>query len=106
VQINIKKTVKVLSFEATGGEWQIYSYRPNDSDPLYRDQAHYDEVVAKLNKAVLRAAKSTKTRSEFIDKAEKTLYRLRRYGAADTEPRGLLYDIATRIYGPEEFNRD
>lgn len=75
----------------SGDDWKLYT-ASLDCTP----------AVHALNTWVMRLAQSVDNREEFLSGMAEITARLGKYGADDTPPRGVLYDIATEIYGPED----
>lgn len=92
-RLTIKREVTV---NLTGREWQIFS--PEYGDDL--TQEGYDECVAALNKAAGKAL-SKQSPLEAEKYFHEVLWKWDKYGAGDTEPRGVFRELMDEVYGED-----
>lgn len=100
MKVNQVVTRRVLTLEASANEWQLYGYYPEDKKQLYQSEGERELIASMLNTAAVNIANSAATRAEFEERLEAFAYqKYRKYGAADTEGRDMIWRLANEIYG-------
>lgn len=87
-RIDVKRTVKI-KLSLTADDWQLYG---RHGDEEYKER---EDVARALNQAVELALNGPGPDHERVARAFRLLDQMtpRRFGAADTEGRGMLHEI-------------
>jgi hypothetical protein len=86
---SIVHRITITRCELSAEQWQLFTDETGDCD----------KAAQALNRAVEIAARSFDSKNQFVSHMHAVMDRLSSTGAADTEPRGVMWRIADEIYG-------
>lgn len=101
MKVNQVVTRRVIQIEASADEWQLYGFYPEKEDNLYTSAGERELIADLLNTAAANIANACATREEFEERMGVFVCQPKysKFGAADTEGRDMIWQIANEIYG-------
>jgi len=87
--MKIVKSYQVTGLDYDADRWELYQ------------MGGAAEAAAALNNSFMTAVNAGKDRNEVEDAMWKTMDKYSKFGAFDTEPRGVLLDLMDEVFGEE-----
>ncbi len=88
--MRVVSTHKVTGLDYSASRWQLFD-----------DMNGVASAAQALNNSFMEAVNSGKSREQVGTAMDKTMDKYSKFGAFDTEPRGVLEDLLDEVFGEE-----